>query len=291
MTGFGKAEAEVRGRKFTIEIRSLNSRQTDISLKIPGIFRDKEMEIRNFLSQKLERGKIDLYITSDSSDETSNYSINKNLAKRYREELRELQSELNEEEMMGLLPLILRLPDVVQSGRDVLQEGEWLIVKEAFERSVLLLDEFRIHEGSILDEDMRSRTDLILTLLESIGPFESNRIRFVKDKLRREFRNMIEGDQGSGIIDENRFEQELIYYLERMDITEEKVRLKKHCEYFLETLNIGVSQGKKLGFITQEIGREINTIGSKANDADIQKIVVQMKDELEKIKEQLLNIL
>jgi uncharacterized protein (TIGR00255 family) len=249
------------------------------------------MEIRNFLSQKLERGKIDLYITSDSSDETSNYSINKNLAKRYREELRELQSELNEEEMMGLLPLILRLPDVVQSGRDVLQEGEWLIVKEAFERSVLLLDEFRIHEGSILDEDMRSRTDLILTLLESIGPFESNRIRFVKDKLRREFRNMIEGDQGSGIIDENRFEQELIYYLERMDITEEKVRLKKHCEYFLETLNEGVSQGKKLGFITQEIGREINTIGSKANDADIQKIVVQMKDELEKIKEQLLNIL
>jgi uncharacterized protein (TIGR00255 family) len=189
------------------------------------------------------------------------------------------------------LPLILKLPDVIQSGREVATEEEWTVVREGIERSVTLLDEFRIHEGNVLNQDVRSRVDLILGLLASIEPFELKRTVFIREKLRREFRNMMEGDLSSDIIDENRFEQELIFYLERLDITEEKVRLKKHCDYFLETLNENTSQGKKLGFIAQEIGREINTIGSKANDADIQKIVVQMKDELEKIKEQLLNIL
>lgn len=291
MTGFGKAYAEIQGRKFIIETRSLNSKQFDFSLKIPGIFRDKEIEVRNLLSQRLERGKIDLYITLESSGDIPNYSINKQVAKKYQEELKGLQAELNEEEMMGLLPLILKLPDVIQSGREVVSEEEWTIVREGIERSVALLDEFREHEGSILDRDIRSRVDLILSLLASIEPFELKRTMFIREKLRREFKNMIEGDKSSDIIDENRFEQELIFYLERLDITEERVRLKKHCDYFLETLSEQTSQGKKLGFITQEIGREINTIGSKANDADIQKIVVQMKDELEKIKEQLLNIL
>lgn len=291
MTGFGKAYAEIQGRKFIIETRSLNSKQFDFSLKIPGIFRDKEIEVRNLLSQRLERGKIDLYITLESSGDIPNYSINKQVAKKYQEELKGLQAELNEEEMMGLLPLILKLPDVIQSGREVVSEEEWTIVRAGIERSVALLDEFREHEGSILDRDIRSRVDLILSLLASIEPFELKRTMFIREKLRREFKNMIEGDKSSDIIDENRFEQELIFYLERLDITEERVRLKKHCDYFLETLSEQTSQGKKLGFITQEIGREINTIGSKANDADIQKIVVQMKDELEKIKEQLLNIL
>jgi uncharacterized protein (TIGR00255 family) len=291
MTGFGKACAEIQGRKFTIETRSLNSKQLDFNLKIPGISREKEIEVRNLLSQKLERGKIDLYITLETSGDLPNYSINKVAAKKYQAELKELQADLNEEEMMGLLPLILKLPDVIQSGREALSEEEWLIVREGIERSAALVDQFRLHEGNILDQDIRSRTDLILGLLSSIEPFEIKRTLFIREKLRKEFRNMMEGEQLSGIIDENRFEQELIFYLERLDITEEKVRLKKHCDYFLETLNDSVSQGKKLGFITQEIGREINTIGSKANDADIQKIVVQMKDELEKIKEQLLNIL
>ena len=291
MTGFGKAYAEIHGRKFMIETRSLNSKQLDLSIKMPGIFRDKEIEVRNLLSQRLERGKIDLYITLESSSDIPNYSINKQVAKKYQEELKALQSELNEEEMMGLLPLILKLPDVVQSGREDVSEEEWMIVREGIERSVELLDQFRVYEGNVLDQDVRSRIDLILGLLASIEPFELKRTLFIREKLRKEFGNMIEGDKSSNIIDENRFEQELIFYLERLDITEERVRLKKHCDYFLETLNDQTSQGKKLGFITQEIGREINTIGSKANDADIQKIVVQMKDELEKIKEQLLNIL
>ena len=291
MTGFGKVYAEIQGRKFMIETRSLNSKQLDLSLKIPGIFRDKEMELRNLLSQRLERGKVDLYINLETDANVLNYSINKQVAKKYQEELKELQAELNEEEMMGLLPLILKLPDVIQSGREEVTEEEWLIVREGIEKSVALLDEFRLHEGNVLDQDIRSRIGLILGLLGSIEPFELKRTVFIREKLRREFRNMMEGDQSSDIIDENRFEQELIFYLERLDITEEKVRLKKHCEYFLESMNDPASQGKKLGFITQEIGREINTIGSKANDADIQKIVVQMKDELEKIKEQLLNIL
>ena len=291
MTGFGKAYAEIQGRKFIIETRSLNSKQIDISVKMPGIFRDKEIEVRNLLSQELERGKIDLFIILESSGDIPNYSINKQVAKKYQDELKALQAELNEEEMMGLLPLILKLPDVVQSGREVVSEEEWMIVREGIERSVALADQFRVHEGSILDQDIRSRIDLILGLLLSIEPYELNRTVFIREKLRKEFRNMIEGDRSSMIIDENRFEQELIFYLERLDITEEKVRLKKHCDYFLETLNDQTSQGKKLGFITQEIGREINTIGSKANDACIQKIIVQMKDELEKIKEQLLNIL
>ena len=291
MTGFGKAYAEIQGRKFIIETRSLNSKQIDISVKMPGIFRDKEIEVRNLLSQELERGKIDLFIILESSGDIPNYSINKQVAKKYQDELKALQAELNEEEMMGLLPLILKLPDVVQSGREVVSEEEWMIVREGIERSVALADQFRVHEGSILDQYIRSRIDLILGLLLSIEPYELNRTVFIREKLRKEFRNMIEGDRSSMIIDENRFEQELIFYLERLDITEEKVRLKKHCNYFLETLNDQTSQGKKLGFITQEIGREINTIGSKANDACIQKIIVQMKDELEKIKEQLLNIL
>jgi uncharacterized protein (TIGR00255 family) len=291
MTGFGKAFAEIQGRKFTIEARSLNSKQFDFSLKIPGIFRDKEIEVRNLLSLRLERGKVDLYINLESSTSIQNYSINRQIAKKYRDELKELQAELDEEQMMGLLPLILKLPDVIQSGREEVTDEEWTVVREAIERSVTLLDEFRLHEGNLLDQDIRTRVDLILGLLSSIEPYEVQRTVFIREKLRREFRNMMEADKSSEIIDENRFEQELIFYLERLDITEEKVRLKKHCDYFLETLNDQASQGKKLGFITQEIGREINTIGSKANDAAIQKIVVQMKDELEKIKEQLLNIL
>jgi uncharacterized protein (TIGR00255 family) len=291
MTGFGKAYAEIQGRKFTIETRSLNSKQFDFSLKIPGIFRDKEIEIRTLLSQRLERGKVDLFINLESNASILNYSINRQIAKKYRDELKELQAELDEEQMMGLLPLILKLPDVIQSGREEVTDEEWTVVREAIDKSVTLLDEFRLHEGSILDQDIRTRVDLILGLLSSIEPFEVKRTVFIREKLRREFRNLLEGNKTSEIIDENRFEQELIFYLERLDITEEKVRLKKHCDYFLETMNDQASQGKKLGFITQEIGREINTIGSKANDAAIQKIVVQMKDELEKIKEQLLNIL
>ena len=220
-----------------------------------------------------------------------NFSINKTVARRYRNELLELQAALGEEDMAGLLPIILKLPDVIQSGKEELSKDEWNTIMEGIETAFVLLDQFREHEGKLLENDFRSRVNRILSLLDSIEPLEKNRTVFIREKLRREFKNMIENDTSSSIIDENRFEQELIFYLERLDITEEKVRLRKHCDYFHQTMDEKTSQGKKLGFIVQEMGREINTIGSKANDAGIQKIVVQMKDELEKVKEQLLNIL
>lgn len=291
MTGYGKAVCELSGKKITIEIKSLNSRQLDLSVKLPGTFRDKEIELRNVLSQKLERGKIDLFTSTDSNGEIVKYGINKMVAKKYQEELRELQVELNEEDIPGLLPIILKMPDVIQSGREELTDEEWNSVRSCIDDAVGSLDEFRRREGETLEKDIRFRVGLINGLLDSIEPFETDRTLFIREKLRKEFRTMMDKEIQSDIIDENRFEQELIFYLERLDITEEKVRLKKHCDYFLETMDDTNSQGKKLGFITQEIGREINTIGSKANDAAIQKIVVQMKDELEKIKEQLLNIL
>ena len=291
MTGYGKAVCDLPGKKVIIEIKSLNSRQLDLSIKIPGTLRDKEIEVRNILSEKMERGKIDLFMSTESNGEILKYAINKTVAKRYQEELKALQVELGEEEIPGLLPLILKLPDVLQSGREELTDQDWGSIRSGINDAADAVDRFRRKEGEILDQDIRFRIRLILDLLDSIEPFEQNRTFFIREKLRREFRNMIESENQSDIIDENRFEQELIFYLERLDITEEKVRLKKHCDFFMETMDDLVSQGKKLGFITQELGREINTIGSKANDASIQKIVVQMKDELEKIKEQLLNIL
>ena len=291
MTGYGKALCEFSGRKITIEIKSLNSKAFDLNLKLPGVLREKEMELRNRLSQRLERGKIDIFTTSESNGESLKFGINKAIAKRYQEELKSLQVELGEEDMPGLLPIILKMPDVIQSGREELSEEDADKILVAVNQAVELLDEFRIKEGEILEADFRQRIDLILGFLIAIEPLEKERTLFIREKLRREFRNMSESENQSGIIDENRFEQELIFYLERLDITEEKVRLKKHCDFFLDTMTDENGQGKKLGFIVQEIGREINTIGSKANDAGIQKFVVQMKDELEKIKEQLLNIL
>ena len=291
MTGYGKAVCELSGKKVTIEIKSLNSRQLDLSLKLPGTLRDKEIEFRNTLSQKLERGKIDIFTSIESNGEILKYSINKALAKRYQEELKALQVELGEEDIPGLLPVILKLPDVIRSGQDELTDEEWDIIRSGIDNAVELLNESRRKEGEILEKDFHYRINLILELLGSIEPFERERKAHIREKLRKEFRNMMDKEIQSEIIDENRFEQELIFYIERLDITEEKVRLKKHCDYFIETMEEQSSQGKKLGFITQEIGREINTIGSKANDAAIQKIVVQMKDELEKIKEQMLNIL
>ena len=291
MTGYGKAICDLSGKKVTIEIKSLNSKQLDLSLKLPGTLREKEIELRNFLSQKLERGKIDLFTTTEANVEIVKYSINRSVAKKYQEELKALQVDLGEEEMPGLLPIILKMPDVIQSGKEELSEQEWDSMRAAINDAVNALDLFRINEGEILDKDIRYRIGIILELLNAIEPHENNRTIFIREKLRREFKKMMDNENSSEIIDENRFEQELIFYLERLDITEEKVRLQKHCDYFLETLDDRNSQGKKLGFITQEVGREINTIGSKANDAAIQKIVVQMKDELEKIKEQLLNIL
>jgi uncharacterized protein (TIGR00255 family) len=291
MTGYGKALAELPDKKLLIEIKTLNSKGLDLSVKLPGAFREKEMEIRALLSQRLERGKIELYVSSDKSADTGAYSINRPLFHQYYNELKSLLSEVNELEPEGLLPVILKIPDVLQSDKAEFEETDWAIVADGIEGAILLVEKFRAAEGQILETDIRSRVQLILELLNSIEPFEHNRLNDIRERIRTGFQNITKSDLLQTKPDENRFEQELIYYIERLDITEEKVRLKKHCDYFIETLNDSRSQGKKLGFVSQEMGREINTIGSKANDAEIQKMVVQMKDELEKIKEQLLNIL
>jgi len=291
MTGYGKATAELPGKKLLIEIKSLNSKGLDLSVKLPGAFREKEMEIRALLSQRLERGKVDLYVSAEKSAGAAAYSINKLLFVQYYQELKSLLSELKESDQDGLIPVILNIPDVLQNEKSEFMETDWAILAEEIETALNLVQEFRSAEGRILENDMRIRVQLILDLLSSIDPFEQNRLYDIRERIRTGFQNITKSDLLQTMPDENRFEQELIYYIERLDITEEKVRLKKHCDYFIETLNEPGSQGKKLGFVSQEMGREINTIGSKANDAGIQKIVVQMKDELEKIKEQLLNIL
>ena len=291
MTGYGKAMAELPGKKLLIEIKSLNSKGLDLSVKLPGAFREKEMEIRALLSQRLDRGKIELYVSSEKSADAVAFSVNKPLFLQYYQELKSLLSELKEEDRTGLLTFILKIPDVLQNEKAEFEETDWTILEGGIESALQSVEEFRTAEGSILEADIRSRVQLILDLLDSIEPFENKRLNDIRERIRTGFQNITKSDLLQTKPDENRFEQELIYYLERLDITEEKVRLKKHCDYFIGTLNEPDSQGKKLGFVTQEMGREINTIGSKANDAGIQKIVVQMKDELEKIKEQLLNIL
>lgn len=289
MTGYGKAVAEITGRRLTIEIKTLNSKQLDLNLKLPGYFREKELEVRALITRNLDRGKIDLYINTEASDEILSYAFNHKLAKKYHKELKSISKELHESSG-SLLELVIKMPDVMQTSRDEMTEEDWRSIRSAIEGALEQVDAFRSAEGRILEEDMLGRVQLILALLDTIGPHEKNRITELREKMLRDFQKYT-GDFNGSAPDQNRFEQELIYYLEKLDITEEKVRLLKHCQFFLETLNESGSQGKKLGFVTQEMGREINTIGSKASDASIQKIVVQMKDELEKIKEQLGNIL
>ncbi len=290
MTGYGKAVLDITGRKLTVEIKTLNSKQLDLNLKIPGYFREKEWEVRSMLTKGFERGKIDFFIGTEVTGEMLSYSINRNLAAKYLEDLKTLANELNEEFPADMLSMVLRMPDVMQTSRDELNDHDWVSVTAAIDDAINQANIFRISEGKILEDDMTGRVGEILRHLESIEPHEKRRIKELRERLLRDFAKY-SGDFSGSVPDQNRFEQELIYYLEKLDITEEKVRLLKHCQYFQETVNDAVSQGKKLAFVTQEMGREINTIGSKASDAEIQKIVVQMKDELEKIKEQLGNIL
>ena len=291
MTGYGKTVVEFPSKKFSIEIKSLNSRALDLSVKLPPPFRDKELETRTLLSQKLQRGKIDLFITTDDTSEAPGFSINKTLVKKYYQEFNDLLKELGEEKQGSLLPVILKMPDVLQGEKQETNEADWYPVSEGIQKAILLVQEFRLNEGAILERDMLNRVGLILGFLDEIAPFEATRLKDIRDRIKAGFQNLSKSENIQVIADDNRFEQELIFYIERLDITEEKVRLQKHCDYFIDTLHDPESQGKKLGFIVQEMGREINTIGSKANEVEIQKIVVQMKDELEKIKEQLGNIL
>lgn len=290
MTGYGKAVAEIPGRKLTVEVKSLNSKQTDVNARIPNFLREKELEIRNMATQALERGKIDIYVNVELSSEASPVSLNRELALRYHKELKALQKELREDCPDGLLPMILKMPDVMQQEKEEIASTDWGVILAAVENALGQADDFRMKEGAILETDISNRIGLITGYLMAVEPFEKKRVEALRSNLVKAFEKYGQGENGLKA-DPNRLEQELVYYLEKLDFTEEKVRLKKHCDHFLEVMKDETSQGKKLGFITQEIGREINTLGSKANDASIQKLVVQMKDELEKVKEQLMNIL
>jgi uncharacterized protein (TIGR00255 family) len=287
MTGYGKSIADTALKKISIEIRSLNSRSLDLNTRLPWVYKEKETEIRNLVSQKLDRGKIDLSINFDNLDSEVIPVINKNIVSNYYRQIKEIATDLGTDIDNQILTTIMRLPDALKTEKPELQEEEWIIVRDKIIESIAQLNNYRTEEGKSIEEDMKRCIDKILSMLEEIEPFEEDRIKKTREKLNS---SLIE-NFGSENIDKNRFEQELIFYLEKLDINEEKVRLKKHCEYFLEKLASPPPNGKVLGFISQEIGREINTIGSKANDASIQKIVVMMKDELEKIKEQSLNVL
>lgn len=286
MTGFGKAIVETSGKNISVEIRSLNSKQTDINTRIPWVYKEKEIELRNILSRELERGKIDLFIFVDILEDQNVPVINKSVVKNYYRQLNDIAGELYIDSPDQLLPVIMRLPDTLRTEKEKLSEKEWKILQDLIKDAIGMIDDYRKEEGKAMETDIITRITNIQSFLDDIEPHEKQRIVTLREKLVNNLSSIPNQN-----IDMNRFEQELIFYLEKLDLNEEKVRLKKHCDYFLETINAGNSNGKKLGFISQEIGREINTIGSKANDATIQKIVVKMKDELEKIKEQVLNIL
>lgn len=289
MTGYGKAIAEIEGKKFTIEVRSLNSKQFDLNLRMPGIYKEKELELRNSLRQQLERGKVEFSIYYEASNETQQHIINAELLGSYYKNIVTAadQSSIPHNENTDFLNILMRLPDVMKTDRPDFNEEEWKQIIPLTEQAVNAFNNFREVEGKALQNDLELRVQNILTCLTEIEVFEPQRVEKIRQRIQTSLKDNLEGKD----IDNNRFEQEMILYLEKLDITEEKVRLRQHGSYFSEILENETAQGKKLGFVAQEIGREINTIGSKANNADIQQKVVQMKDELEKIKEQVLNVL
>jgi len=287
MTGYGKAILETPKKKITVEVRSLNSKQADISTKMPWLYKEKEIDIRNLISRRLERGKIDLYIAFDTMDGEQAPVINKTNVKNYYSQLKEIADELGIEGSEDLIGVVMRLPETLKTEKAELNEEEWKTVSQLIDDALVMTDLYRMEEGKALEVDLTRSVLKITGYLDNISDVEGDRITRMREKLKLSLKDSV----GTENIDMNRFEQELIFYLEKLDINEEKVRLRKHCDYFLETMKAGESNGKMLSFISQEMGREINTIGSKANDAAMQKLVVMMKDELEKIKEQSLNIL
>lgn len=286
MTGYGRAVVELPNKKITIEIRSLNSKQFDLFTRLPLLYREKEIALRNSLSKQLERGKVDLSMNVEVVAKDVTSKIDHHVVKQYQQELTALAKEMSVPAPEDWFSVLMRLPDTMKQDIEELDDTEWKQVEAAINQAVKELIDFRAREGEMLQNLLKEKIDRIHTLLGEIEPFEAERIEKVKSRLHEELKNL-EGIE----YDKNRFEQEVIYYLEKLDVNEEKTRLAHHLDYFLETLNDPRSQGKKLGFITQEIGREINTLGSKSNQSDMQRIVVQMKDELEQIKEQILNVL
>jgi uncharacterized protein (TIGR00255 family) len=287
MTGYGIASFDSGSTKYTVEIKSLNSKFLELSLRIPKSFSEKEFQLRNDCSKQIERGKVNLSINVEKADtKTTAAGIDKDLLKHYYQQLKAVSEDLNEP-ANNLLQIALGLPEVVKYDEETVSEDEWKIVEKTFKQALSAFQQFRSDEGKVLEQDAKQRIAIILKNLELIEIEEPKRVPIIRERLDQFLAEAV----GREAIDQNRFEQELIYFIDKLDITEEKIRLKAHCDYFFETLKNDDANGKKLGFISQEIGREINTLGSKANDANIQKLVVGMKEELEKIKEQLLNVL
>ncbi len=286
MTGYGKATIELPSKKITVEIKSLNSKQFDLYTRIPHVYKEKEISLRNDLSKILERGKIDLYINVEESDKNTTVKIDEARLKSYHAEVKQLAAALDIEEPTDWFDVLFKLPDVFKQEPEKLEEEEWLAVEKAVDGAVANLISFRHQEGEALKQTMLSNISNIKKLTLELEKFEAERIEKVKTRITEALSKLEDVTY-----DGSRLEQELIYYIEKLDVNEEKTRLLNHLEYFLETIEANTSQGKKLGFIVQEIGREINTLGSKSNDSGMQRIVVQMKNELEQIKEQILNVL
>jgi len=286
MTGFGKGEAALQNKKITVEIRSLNSKQLDLGLRLPAVYRQSEYEIRNIIARTIQRGKVDVFVTVESQDVETPARINKEV---FREFLRQMTATLSfagiDADYDAIVPVIMRLPEVVSTETESISDEEHAALIAATEAAAARLDAFRMQEGAILIADLLGRVDRIESYKEEVVPFEKARTETIKARILDNLEKL------QADVDRNRLEQEMIFYLEKLDITEEKVRLANHCRYFREVAAGEEGAGRKLGFIAQEMGREINTMGSKANESNIQILVVKMKDELEKIKEQVLNIL
>lgn len=281
MTGYGKNVLQLPSKKITVEIKSLNSKNLDLNARVPSAYKEKELTIRNLLAKSLKRGKVDFNLYVEVTGENTNTQVNATIVKQYMKQLKDVVPATD----IDLLKMALRLPDTLKTEREEVDEDEFAQIISAVEQALKEINNYRSDEGAALEKDFKVRISNIKNLLEEVIKIDPERIENVKERLQKAVAEIKEK------VDENRFEQELMYYLEKYDITEEKVRLTNHLDYFLKALSSNDSNGKKLGFITQEIGREINTIGSKANYAPMQQIVVQMKDELEKIKEQALNVL
>jgi uncharacterized protein (TIGR00255 family) len=281
MTGYGKSVVQLPSKKITVEIKSLNSKNLDLHARVPSFYREKELDMRKTISKSLIRGKVDFNLFVEITGEETSSKLNEAVVKQYMNQL----SNVVDGDDVELLKMAIRMPDALKTERKEIEADEFTSISEAINEALIAINKYRSDEGQVLEEDFKMRSNTISELLEKVILIDSDRIDIVKDRLRKVISDLEEA------VDENRFEQELIYYLEKYDITEEKVRLENHLNYFNEALVSEGSNGKKLGFICQEIGREINTIGSKSNHAPMQQLVVQMKDELEKIKEQSLNVL
>jgi len=281
MTGYGKSVLQLPTKKITIELKSLNSKSLDLNARMPSIYREKELSIRKLLADKLVRGKVDFSIYVEATAEDTSTQINTPVVKQYMEQLRQVVDG-NE---LELLKMAVKFPDALNTVREEIDENEWTTIANEINTAVADINSYRLNEGKVLEQDFINRVNSIDSILEQVIQMDPERVEGVRERLHKGVAELKEK------YDENRFEQELVYYIEKFDITEEKVRLKNHLNYFIESINSEESNGKKLGFISQEMGREINTIGSKSNYAPMQQLVVQMKDELEKIKEQLLNVL